>query len=98
MIATGVCGVALVLVLVVLIPAMVNSAGTPARSEMLGACQMVCDPHGTTAVTAPAKAAGEPIKENRLMQSLPTFIQGPQGEPGRAGKTGPRGPPGEPGP
>ncbi|XP_077372815.1 complement C1q-like protein 3b [Festucalex cinctus] len=99
MIATGVCGVALVLVLVVLIPAMVNSAGAPARYEMLGACQMVCDPHGTAAAaTAPAKAAGEPVKDNRLVQSLPTFIQGPQGEPGRAGRTGPRGPAGEPGP
>ncbi|XP_061654154.1 complement C1q-like protein 3b [Phyllopteryx taeniolatus] len=98
MIATGVCGVALVLVLVVLIPAMVNSAGTPARYEMLGACQMVCDPHGTAAATAPAKAAGEPVKDNRPVQSLPTFIQGPQGEPGRAGRTGPRGPAGEPGP
>ncbi|KAM9791802.1 complement C1q-like protein 3b isoform 1-T1 [Syngnathus typhle] len=96
MIATGVCGVALVLVLMVLIPAMVNSAGTPARYEMLGACQMVCDPQGTT--TVPAKAASEPVKDNRLVQSLPTFIQGPQGEPGRAGRTGPRGPMGEPGP
>ncbi|XP_054624471.1 complement C1q-like protein 3b [Dunckerocampus dactyliophorus] len=97
MIATGVCGVALVLVLVVLIPAMVNSAGTPARYEMLGSCQMVCDPHGTTA-TAPAKAVG-PVKDtNGLTQSLPTFIQGPQGEPGRVGRMGPRGPVGEPGP
>uniref|UniRef100_A0A8C6UTD0 Complement component 1, q subcomponent-like 3b n=1 Tax=Neogobius melanostomus TaxID=47308 RepID=A0A8C6UTD0_9GOBI len=77
MIATGVCGVALVLVLVVLIPVMVNTAGPPARYEMLGSCQMVY---------------------NRLVQSLPTFIQGPQGEPGRVGRVGPRGPVGEPGP
>ncbi|KAI3374843.1 hypothetical protein L3Q82_021385, partial [Scortum barcoo] len=96
MIATGVCGVALVLVLVVLIPVMVNTAGTPARYEMLGSCQMVCDSHGTAA-TATAKATS-PIKDNRLVQSLPTFIQGPQGEPGRVGRMGPRGPGGEPGP
>ncbi|XP_077470503.1 complement C1q-like protein 3b [Stigmatopora argus] len=93
MIATGVCGVALVLVLVVLIPAVVNSAGpSPARYEMLGACQMVCDPHGT------APAATEPTKDERPAQSLPTFVQGPPGEPGRAGRTGPRGPAGDPGP
>uniref|UniRef100_A0A087XS07 Complement component 1, q subcomponent-like 3b n=2 Tax=Poecilia TaxID=8080 RepID=A0A087XS07_POEFO len=100
MIATGVCGVALVLVLVVLIPVMVNSAGTPARNparyEMLGSCQMVCDSHGT-ATAATAKAT-HPNKDNRLVQSLPTFIQGPQGEPGRVGRMGPRGPVGEPGP
>lgn len=94
MIATGVCGVALVLVLVVLIPVMVNTAGTPARYEMLGSCQMVCDSHGT-ATTATATNS---IKDNRLVQSLPTFIQGPQGEPGRVGRIGPRGPSGEPGP
>ncbi|XP_056267261.1 complement C1q-like protein 3 [Pseudoliparis swirei] len=98
MIATGVCGVALVLVLVVLIPVVVNTAGTPARYEMLGSCQMVCDSHGTgTATTATAKATN-PVKDNRLVQSLPTFIQGPQGEPGRVGRMGPRGPLGEPGP
>lgn len=96
MIATGVCGVALVLVLVILIPVVVNSAGTPARYEMLGSCQMVCDPHGAAA-TSTAKATN-PIKDNRLVQSLPTFIQGPQGEPGRVGRMGPRGPVGEPGP
>lgn len=96
MIATGVCGVALVLVLVVLIPVVVNSAGTPARYEMLGSCQMVCDSHGTAA-TSTAKATN-PIKDSRLVQSLPTFIQGPQGEPGRVGRMGPRGPVGDPGP
>ncbi|XP_008332628.1 complement C1q-like protein 3b [Cynoglossus semilaevis] len=96
MIATGVCGVALVLLLVVLIPVVVNSAGSPARYEMLGSCQMVCDPQGT-ATAATAKATNT-IKDNRLVQSLPTFIQGPQGEPGRAGRMGPRGPVGEPGP
>ncbi|KAM9322139.1 complement C1q-like protein 3b [Pholidichthys leucotaenia] len=96
MIATGVCGVALVLVLVVLIPVVVNSAGTPARYEMLGSCQMVCDSHGTPA-TATAKSTSS-LKDSRLVQSLPTFIQGPQGEPGRVGRMGPRGPVGEPGP
>lgn len=93
MIATGVCGVALVLVLVVLIPVMVNTAGT-SRYEMLGSCQMVCDSHGTAA-TAPVTNS---MKDNRLVQSLPTFIQGPPGEPGRVGRMGPRGPGGEPGP
>lgn len=93
MIATGVCGVALVLVLVVLIPVMVNTAGT-SRYEMLGSCQMVCDSHGTAA-TAPVTNS---MKDNRLVQSLPTFIQGPPGEPGRVGRVGPRGPGGEPGP
>ncbi|XP_037644155.1 complement C1q-like protein 3b [Sebastes umbrosus] len=98
MIATGVCGVALVLVLVVLIPVVVNTAGTPARYEMLGSCQMVCDSHHGTAATAVAKTTS-PIKDNnRLVQSLPTFIHGPQGEPGRVGRMGPRGPLGEPGP
>ncbi|CDQ80900.1 unnamed protein product [Oncorhynchus mykiss] len=72
----------MVLVLVILIPVLVNSAGISARYEMLGSCQMVCDPHGT----------------NRLVQSLPTLIQGPKGEPGRTGRIGPRGPLGEPGP
>ncbi|XP_034559634.1 complement C1q-like protein 3 [Notolabrus celidotus] len=94
MIATGVCGVTLVLVLVVLIPVVVNTAGTPSRYEMLGSCQMVCDSHGTTAT---AKATN-PIKDNRLVQSLPTSNQGPQGEPGRVGRMGPRGPVGDPGP
>ncbi|XP_061777131.1 complement C1q-like protein 3b [Nerophis ophidion] len=100
MIAGGVCGVALVLVLVVLIPAMVNSAGTPTRYEMLGSCQMLCDPHGTAATAAtPTKAQLQPAKDaHRLAQSLPTFIQGPPGEPGRVGRVGPRGPVGEPGP
>lgn len=94
MIATGVCGVALVLVLVVLIPVMVNTAGTSARYEMLGSCQMVCDSHGTAATAT----ASNTVKDNRLVQSLPTFIQGPQGQPGRVGRMGPRGPSGEPGP
>ncbi|KAJ3595114.1 hypothetical protein NHX12_004419 [Muraenolepis orangiensis] len=95
MIATGVCGVLVVLMLVVLIPVMVNSAGTPSRYEMLGACQMVCDPHGTS--TAPTDKTTAVRQDNRLIQSLPTF-QGPPGEPGRIGRVGPRGPNGPPGP
>ncbi|CAL8323363.1 unnamed protein product [Arctogadus glacialis] len=98
MIATGVCGVLVVLMLVILIPVMVNSAGTQARYDMLGACQMVCDAQGTT--TARAKTTA--VKDNRLIQSqLPTFIQGPPGppgEPGRIGRMGPRGQIGPPGP
>ncbi|XP_020796424.1 complement C1q-like protein 3 [Boleophthalmus pectinirostris] len=85
----------MVLVLVVLIPVLVNSAGGAAHYEMLGSCRMVCDPYGTRSPssTAPAHA----LPENALVQSLPTFIQGPKGEPGRPGKIGSRGPPGEPG-
>ncbi|XDV47775.1 hypothetical protein PO909_017334, partial [Leuciscus waleckii] len=86
LIAAGVLGVVMVLVLVILIPVLVSSAGTSAAHyEMLGTCRMVCDPYET-------------VRDSNLMQSLPTFIQGPKGEPGRPGKAGPRGPPGEPGP
>lgn len=84
----------MVLVLVVLIPVLVNSAGTSARYEMLGTCRMVCDPYGTK---SPTTATADTVRDNSLIQSLPTFIQGPKGEPGRSGKVGPRGPPGEPG-
>ncbi|XP_035616822.1 complement C1q-like protein 3 [Oncorhynchus masou masou] len=97
MIATGVCGVVMVLVLVILIPVLVNSAGISARYEMLGSCQMVCDPHGTKS-TATATDKANTIRDSRLVQSLPTLIQGPKGEPGRTGRIGPRGPLGEPGP
>uniref|UniRef100_H0V0H8 Complement C1q like 3 n=1 Tax=Cavia porcellus TaxID=10141 RepID=H0V0H8_CAVPO len=83
----------MVLLLVILIPVLVSSAGTSAHYEMLGTCRMVCDPYGGT--KAPSTAA---TPDRGLMQSLPTFIQGPKGEAGRPGKAGPRGPPGEPGP
>ncbi|TEA41077.1 hypothetical protein DBR06_SOUSAS651910001, partial [Sousa chinensis] len=79
----------MVLLLVVLIPVLVSSAGTSAHYEMLGTCRMVCDPYGGT--KAPSTAA---TPDRGLMQSLPTFIQGPKGEAGRPGKAGPRGPPG----
>ncbi|XP_010884967.2 complement C1q-like protein 3b [Esox lucius] len=85
----------MVLTLVILIPVLVNSARTSGRYEMLGSCQMVCDPHETRS-TATDKT--NTITDSRLVQSLPTFIQGPKGEPGRTGKIGPRGPLGEPGP
>ncbi|XP_042255351.1 complement C1q-like protein 3 [Thunnus albacares] len=85
----------MVLVLVILIPVLVNSAGTAAHYEMLGTCRMVCDPYGTKSPTSTATA--DTVRDNSLVQSLPTFIQGPKGEPGRPGKAGPRGPPGEPG-
>ncbi|KAG7278388.1 hypothetical protein CRUP_038551 [Coryphaenoides rupestris] len=98
MIATGVCGVPVVLMLVVLIPVLVNSAGTQAaRYEMLGACQMVCDSPGGAGSTTASKTTAI-IKDKRLIQSLPTFIQGPPGEPGRVGRMGPRGQPGPVGP
>uniref|UniRef100_A0A8C6WUR6 C1q domain-containing protein n=1 Tax=Neogobius melanostomus TaxID=47308 RepID=A0A8C6WUR6_9GOBI len=42
----------MVLVLVVLIPVLVNSAGG-AHYEMLGSCRMVCDPFGTGSPAAP---------------------------------------------
>ncbi|KAG7336102.1 hypothetical protein KOW79_000795 [Hemibagrus wyckioides] len=97
LIAAGVLGVVMVLVLVVLIPVLVNSAGTSAHYEMLGTCRMVCDPYGTKSPSSTA-TADTAARDTGLVQSLPTFIQGPKGEPGRPGKTGPRGPPGEPGP
>lgn len=93
--AAGVLGVVMVLVLVILIPVLVNSAGATAHYEMLGTCRMVCDPYGTNSPTSTATA--DTLRDNSLLQSLPTFIQGPKGEPGRPGKAGPRGPPGEPG-
>ncbi|OWK59688.1 Complement C1q-like protein 3 [Lonchura striata] len=93
LIAAGALGVVMVLLLVILIPVLVSSAGTSAHYEMLGTCRMVCDPYGGT--KAPSTAA---TPDRGLMQSLPTFIQGPKGEAGRPGKAGPRGPPGEPGP
>ncbi|XP_056149358.1 complement C1q-like protein 3 [Lampris incognitus] len=93
MMAAGV-GAALALLLLVLVPVLVSSAGGPARYEMLGACQMVCDSHGTTATSKTSNT----IKDSRLVQSLPTLIQGPKGEPGRTGRTGPKGSSGQPGP
>ncbi|KAF3836492.1 hypothetical protein F7725_029050, partial [Dissostichus mawsoni] len=84
----GVLGVVMVLVLVILIPVLVNSAGTAAHYEMLGTCRMVCDPYGTKPPTS--TASSDPARDNGLVQSLPTFIQGPKGEPGRPGKAGPR--------
>uniref|UniRef100_A0A672MZH9 Complement C1q-like protein 3 n=2 Tax=Sinocyclocheilus grahami TaxID=75366 RepID=A0A672MZH9_SINGR len=90
-IATGVLGVVMVLVLVILIPVLVSAAGSDPRYEMLGACRMVCDPHGT-------KSPSSAPTDNRLVQSPPTFIRGPKGEPGRLGRIGPRGQPGPPGP
>lgn len=85
----------MVLVLVVLIPVLVSSAGTLTHYEMLGACRMVCDPYSTT--TPSSTGAPDAVPDNSLLQSLPTFIQGPRGEPGRPGKVGPRGAAGEPG-
>ncbi|KAF6129071.1 C1QL3 isoform 2 [Pan troglodytes] len=67
----------MVLLLVILIPVLVSSAGTSAHYEMLGTCRMVCDPYGGT--KAPSTAA---TPDRGLMQSLPTFIQGPPGAPG----------------
>ncbi len=81
----------MVLVLVILIPVLVSAAGTDPRYEMVGACRMVCDPHGT-------KSPSSAPTDNRLVQSPPTFIRGPKGEAGRSGRIGPRGQPGPPGP
>ncbi|XP_068517099.1 C1q-related factor isoform X1 [Anas acuta] len=78
----------MVLLLVVLIPVLVSSAGTDGRYEMLGTCRMVCEPYGT---------AG-PLGERGPLPPPSTLVQGPQGKPGRPGKPGPPGPPGEPGP
>uniref|UniRef100_A0A3B3YRJ5 C1q domain-containing protein n=1 Tax=Poecilia mexicana TaxID=48701 RepID=A0A3B3YRJ5_9TELE len=95
LVAAGVLGIMMVLVLVVLIPVLVSSAGTFTHYEMLGACRMVCDPYSTT--TPSSTGAPDAVRDNSLLQSLPTFIQGPRGEPGRPGKVGPRGAAGEPG-
>lgn len=76
----------MVLVLVVLIPVLVSSAGTDGRYEMLGTCRMLCEPYGGTA------PGGGPIPPPS------TLVQGPQGKAGKPGKPGPPGPPGEPGP
>ncbi|XP_005234957.2 C1q-related factor [Falco peregrinus] len=83
-------GVVMVLVLVVLIPVLVSSAGTDGRYEMLGTCRMVCEPYGPAAPPQPAERGPIPPPS--------TLVQGPQGKPGRPGKPGPPGPPGEPGP
>lgn len=76
----------MVLVLVVLIPVLVSSAGTDGRYEMLGTCRMLCEPYGGTA------PGGGPLPPPS------TLVQGPQGKAGKPGKPGPPGPPGEPGP
>ncbi|KTG47703.1 hypothetical protein cypCar_00020651, partial [Cyprinus carpio] len=65
-----------------------------ALREWLGHCRMRLRSYGSPTSTVSA----DPVRDSNLMQSLPTFIQGPKGEPGRPGKVGPRGPPGEPGP
>ncbi|XP_051983835.1 complement C1q-like protein 3 [Xyrauchen texanus] len=88
-------GVVMVLVLVILIPVLVSAAGPDSRHEMLGACRMVCDPYGTK---SPSSATAEYPRDNRLVQSPPTFIRGTKGESGRSGRIGPRGQPGPPGP
>ncbi|XP_027557469.1 C1q-related factor isoform X1 [Neopelma chrysocephalum] len=80
----------MVLVLVVLIPVLVSSAGADGRYEMLGTCRMVCEPYGPAAPPQPAERGPLPPPS--------TLVQGPQGKPGRPGKPGPPGPPGEPGP
>ncbi|XP_051990339.1 complement C1q-like protein 3 [Xyrauchen texanus] len=85
----GVLGVVMVLVLVILIPVMVSAAGPDSRYDMLGACRMVCDP---------SSAPADNPRDNRLVDSPPTFIRGAKGEPGRSGRIGPRGQPGPPGP
>ncbi|XP_077481858.1 C1q-related factor-like [Stigmatopora argus] len=96
----------LVLVLVVLIPVLVSSAGRGEESgsslEMLGTCHMVCDPFPTTEepVTPERKAdnRGDPSQRSVALP-LPTLAaHASQGRPGRQGKPGPPGPPGEPGP
>ncbi|KAM7137526.1 C1q-related factor [Macrochelys suwanniensis] len=84
-------GVVMLLALVILIPALVSSAGADGRYEMLGTCRMVCDPYlGRAAATAPASARPEPGPPS-------TLVQGPQGKAGRPGKPGPPGEPGPPG-
>ncbi|KAM8795437.1 C1q-related factor [Eudromia elegans] len=89
----------MLLVLVVLIPVLVSSAGTDGRYEMLGTCRMVCEPYGgPPPPAAAATGAAGPLGERGALPPPSTLVQGPQGKPGRPGKPGPPGPPGEPGP
>ncbi|XP_047468167.1 complement C1q-like protein 3 [Mugil cephalus] len=96
LLVAGVLAVVMVLVLVILIPVLVNSAGTAGHYEMIGTCRMVCDPYGTKSPSSTATA--DTVRDTSRVHSIPTFIQGPNGEPGRPGKAGARGPPGEQGP
>uniref|UniRef100_A0A8C5ZPC2 Complement C1q like 3 n=1 Tax=Marmota marmota marmota TaxID=9994 RepID=A0A8C5ZPC2_MARMA len=84
----------MVLLLVILIPVLVSSAGTSAH---YAACWAPAA-WSATPTGAPRRPAPPPRPTVASCQSLPTFIQGPKGEAGRPGKAGPRGPPGEPGP
>ncbi|XP_038241654.2 C1q-related factor [Dermochelys coriacea] len=89
-------GVVMLLALVILIPALVSSAGAGGRYEMLGTCRMVCDPYlGRAAATASARPEPEPPGGPPPPSTL---VQGPQGKPGRPGKPGEPGPPGAMGP
>ncbi|XP_027605763.1 C1q-related factor-like [Pipra filicauda] len=79
----------MVLVLLVLIPVLVSSAGADGHYEMLGTCRMVCEPYGPAAPPQPAERGPLPPPS--------TLVQGPQGKPGRPGKPGLPGEPEPPG-
>ncbi|XP_025899466.1 C1q-related factor [Nothoprocta perdicaria] len=76
----------MLLVLVVLIPVLVSSAGTDGRYEMLGTCRMVCEPYGGPPPAATG-AAG-PLGDRGALPPPSTLVQGPQGKPGRPGPPG----------
>ncbi|XP_042200239.1 complement C1q-like protein 2 [Callorhinchus milii] len=82
----------MVLLLLIAIPLLVQSAKASAHYEMLGSCRMVCEPYSPQ----PGATAAEAIQDLTLM-SPPPFLHGGRGEQGRRGRVGPRGPPGEPG-
>ncbi|NWY41986.1 C1QL3 protein, partial [Sylvia atricapilla] len=67
----------MVLLLVILIPVLVSSAGTSAHYEMLGTCRMVCDPYGGT--KAPSTAA---TPDRGLMHAAPLRLRCPKAPEG----------------
>jgi len=80
--------VAMVLVLILLIPLLVQTSETNAHYEMMGTCRMTCEPR--------APALG--VMQDLSTVPFPSSVHGTKGEPGPPGKPGPRGLSGEPGP
>uniref|UniRef100_G1KSX4 Complement C1q like 3 n=1 Tax=Anolis carolinensis TaxID=28377 RepID=G1KSX4_ANOCA len=86
----------MVLLLVILIPVLVSSAGTSAHYEMLGTCRMVCDPYGGTKAPSTAATPDRGLMRGRAAGA--GRVQGaPPGEPGPPGPAGPPSDKGEPG-
>nr|XP_056719305.1 C1q-related factor [Euleptes europaea] len=89
----------MLLLLVVLIPVLVGSAGPEGRYELLGACRMVCQPYAAAdAAPAPPTSAGRRDSGGPPTTPPPSPPPPRRGPPGKAGKAGPPGPPGPAGP